>query len=78
MIKQHNYETWKKKWTNNKKKVMDENGDGEVSLEELQQALRLPEHEAKIIFEEADLNGDGVIRCVCKYIFKICVHIFLF
>lgn len=41
--------------------VMDENGDGSISVTELQDALKLKPDEAKIIFEEADLNGDGVI-----------------
>eukprot|EP01083_Nonionella_stella_P034001 93050_1 len=41
--------------------VMDENGDGHIEIQELQDALKLSQAEAKDVFLEADLNGDGVI-----------------
>eukprot|EP01084_Bolivina_argentea_P288476 495122_1 len=41
--------------------VMDENNDGTIELQELQDALKLSRTEAEIVFREADLNGDGVI-----------------
>jgi len=41
--------------------VMDENGDGIIELQELQDALKLSREEAEIVFKEADLDGDGLI-----------------
>ncbi len=41
--------------------VLDDNGDGSISLQELQDALGLEDAEAMEVFNEADLNGDGAI-----------------
>jgi len=41
--------------------VMDENNDGTIEVQELQDALKLSRSEAIEVFQEADLNGDGVI-----------------
>merc|ERR1719189_3373246 len=41
--------------------VMDENNDGTIEIQELQDALKLDREEAEEGFREADLNGDGVI-----------------
>lgn len=41
--------------------VMDENNDGTIEIQELQDALKLDREEAEVVFKEADLNGDGVI-----------------
>lgn len=41
--------------------VMDENNDGTIEIQELQDALKLDREEAEEVFREADLNGDGVI-----------------
>ena len=41
--------------------VMDENNDGTIDLQELQDALKLSRQEAEIVFKEADLNKDGLL-----------------